>query len=253
MKKEIIGIVGGIGPLAGLDLSKKIIEHTLAGKDQDHIPQILYSIPEQISDRTEFILDRKKENPANAISDIISSLYSMGATVIGLPCNTAYAPPIFNAIKKNLIEKKIPVKILHLIDEVGIFINTQFPSFKYIGVLGTMGTYYAKSYDRLKDFDFKIIHVSETEIKEVHQAIYHPEYGIKSNSNKISEQAKTIIYSASKRLVQKGAEVIVLGCTEIPLVLTEKYLEKIPIVDATMVLARALISAVNSGKLKNWE
>jgi aspartate racemase len=50
----MIGIVGGVGPLAGLDIFKKIIEETIATKDQDHIPVILSSQPQRIADRTAF-------------------------------------------------------------------------------------------------------------------------------------------------------------------------------------------------------
>ena len=52
----MIGIVGGVGPYAGLDLTKKIFDQTLAGSDQEHLPVILVSRPDEIADRTEYLL-----------------------------------------------------------------------------------------------------------------------------------------------------------------------------------------------------
>jgi len=246
----MIGIVGGMGPLAGIDLAQKIINQTLATKDQDHISQILYSSPKHIGDRTEYVLGNIKENPAYAIANIIFSLESMGATVVGLPCNSAHAPEIFSVIKQSLEEKKASIQLLHMIEEVGKFIKTYFPNLKRVGVLGTTGTYKSGLYNRIKDFD--VINVSEKEVEAVHQAVYHPEFGIKSVPDKISEQSMGILNAASRSLIEKGAEVIVLGCTELPLALTGKYFENTPLVDSTLVLARALIASVDPGKLKSW-
>ncbi len=252
MEKKIIGIVGGMGPIAGIDLSRKIINETVAVKDQDHISQILYTASERIGDRTEYIQGIIKENPAYAISEIILSLESMGATVVGLPCNSAHVSNIFGVIEDELEARKSKILLLHMIEEVGKFISTQFPDYKKIGILGTSGTYKTRQYNRIEKFGLEVINVSETEVEEVHQAVYHPEYGIKSITNSISQKSQDILISACNTLIQKGAEVIVLGCTELPLAMPNKYYENIPLIDTNLVLARALITAVDPTKLKEW-
>ena len=95
----MIGIVGGMGPLAGLDVFKKITEETPVTSDQEHAPVLLFSVPAQIPDRTEFLLGREKTNPAIAISEIILTLEKAGARVVGIPCNTAHSPRIFDVIR----------------------------------------------------------------------------------------------------------------------------------------------------------
>lgn len=249
----MIGIVGGMGPIAGIDLSKKIINQTIAGKDQGHIAQVLFSAPERIGDRTEFLQGIIKENPANAIADIILSLESVGATIVGLPCNSAHAPAIFNVIIAKLKERQSEIILLHMIEEVGKFLKIQYPAIKKVGILGTSGTYQTRQYNQIEKFGFEVLNVSETEIEKVHQSIYHPVYGIKSVSDKISEESFIILNSACNSLIEKGAEVIVLGCTELPLALPEKIFKNIPLIDATLILARALIKAADPKKLKNWE
>ncbi len=248
----MIGIVGGMGPIAGIYLSKKIVNQTIAGKDQDHISQILFSTPEFIGDRTEYILGIIDENPAYAISKILLKLDDLGATVAGLPCNSAHAPEIFGVVKQQLEKENARIELLHLIEEVGKFILAQFPEFKKIGILGTSGTYKTKQYNRIEKFGLEVINVSETEVEEVHQSIYHPVYGIKSDPEKISPESMDILKRAFHSLMDKGAQVIVLGCTELPLAYPDKYFNGIPLIDTTLVLARALISKVDAAKLKSW-
>ena len=62
-KNKMIGIVGGMGPYAGLDVARKIFDLTQAKKDQDHVPLTLISNPERIEDRTEFICGKTDINP----------------------------------------------------------------------------------------------------------------------------------------------------------------------------------------------
>src|SRR5690606_7547188 len=79
---KMIGIVGGVGPLAGLDIFKKIIEETIATKDQEHLPVILSSKPHRIADRTAFLLQNSNENPGYALLKIIEELDNSGAEVV---------------------------------------------------------------------------------------------------------------------------------------------------------------------------
>ena len=252
INSRIIGVVGGMGPLAGMDLSMKIFSQTLAEKDQDHLPVILYSTPQLIGDRTEYLSGRIKENPGNVIAQILFDLESMGCSVAGLSCNTAHAPQIFGVIQKKLSEKNSSIKLLHMINEVGVFIKLYYPEVTNVGILGTNGTYYSNLYGILSDFDFMTINVSPEEQENVHAAIYHHDYGIKSTINEIKKEASAKLFHAADSLIEKKSELIVLGCTELPLVFKETNYKGITLVDSTMVLARALIKEHSPQKLKPW-
>ncbi len=248
----MIGIVGGMGPIAGIDLSRKIVNQTIASKDQEHITQILYSAPKGIGDRTEYILGMIEENPAFEIVRIILNLEKMGATAIGIPCNSAHNPEIFDVIRDQLNEKKAGVQLFHMVEEVGKFIKDCYPKLEKIGVLGTSGTYKTRQYHLIEKFGMEVINVSELMVKEVHESVYHPVYGIKTNTECISNKSKETIKKASDELIDRGAEAIILGCTELPLAMNEKYYKSLPLIDTTLILARALIKAVDPSKLKQW-
>ena len=248
----MIGIIGGVGPYAGIDLVKKIFDQTFAKKDQDHLPLILLSDPNQITDRTEYLFGRVEINPGEALGDIACKLSDIGALVIGIPCNTAHAPEIFNIIRLRLREHSKSTILVNMIDEIGKYVNEHHSNVKNVGILSTTGTYKTNIYpNMLRKYNINAIQVDEeTQNRFVHPAIYNPIYGIKSNSNPIKKKAYMNLHKAALELIRKDAGIIILGCSEIPLAITESYIDKTPIVDATRILARALINYVAPEKLR---
>ncbi|HDL18706.1 MAG TPA: aspartate/glutamate racemase family protein [Bacteroidetes bacterium] len=246
----MIGIVGGVGPYAGLDLMKKIFDETAASNDQEHLPVVMISESHKIADRTSFLLDKTKTNPAFAIVEVIKKLVSVGATVVGIPCNTAHSPHIFQVIKQQLRESATKVTLLHMVEETARYLTDKVAEVKKIGVLSTTGTHKTKIYPQiLQRFGLQAILPDTTLQKQVHRAIYDPEFGIKTFSNPVNEKAKEILIDAISQLEQAGADIVVLGCTELPLAITQRKIGNCPIIDPTRILAKALIRAVDPNKL----
>ncbi len=252
MKQEkIIGIVGGVGPYAGIDLAKKIFDQTQAIVDQDHLPVIIFSFPSGVGDRTAFLSGQTNINPAYGIVKIIKQLHQCGADVIGIACNTAHVPPIFNFIIDEIKQANLNILLIHIIDEVAKFIKENFTHINKIGILGTMGTYKNDIYQTvLKREQIRAILPNEIYQTIVHNAIYNPSFGIKAQSNPVSEAAKSRLIETIDHLKKKGAEAVVLGCTELPLAISEKTINGTIIIDPTVILARALIREVSPKKLK---
>ncbi|MCP4359195.1 MAG: aspartate/glutamate racemase family protein [Chloroflexi bacterium] len=248
-----IGIVGGVGPFAGLDLQRKIAEQTVAQRDQDHLTVLSVSRPSPIPDRTQYLTGQVEENPARALANQVHLLAKMGATVVGIPCNTAHAPPIFDLLRVELETALPPTKLLHMIQEVGRFLQTHFPYVKRVGILSTTGTYQTKLYPQLLEplgFD-TVIPSPQMQETQIHPAIYHPTYGIKS-CGVVTEQARHNLTTGVATLQGQGAEAIILGCTEIPLAITNRQIDSTIIIDPTLILARALIREVDEMKLRPW-
>lgn len=235
-----IGIVGGVGPYAGLDLAKKIFDLTKSDGDKDHLPLIIISFPHLIEDRTEFILDSSTENPGFAISKIIKQLYEIGAEVVGIPCNTAHAKTIFEVIRANVPEGLI---LINMLDELALFITKYFPSFSKIGILSTTGTFRTDIYQRnLSKHNLTAVNVTEDiQEKYIHPAIYDKNYGIKSCSNPTSDKTRDNLQIGIDYLIRQGVEAIILGCTEISLAIREGKIKGVPFIDPTTILARSLI------------
>jgi len=248
----MIGIVGGIGPYSGLDLLKKVFDNTLANNDQEHLDAVLISASSKIKDRTEYLIGAIKENPAIAIAEVLLKLHATGAIVAGIPCNTAHSEKILNVIHQELINADCTIKVLNMIEETVAFIKLNYPEISKVGVLSTTGTYKSGVYAKLlKSKGFEAI-VPSIEMQEalIHPAIYHPTYGIKSISNPVHPQARKNLMQGMSFFKEKGAKAVILGCTEIPLAITEPLVNEMITIDPTYVLARALIHNTTPSKLK---
>lgn len=248
----MIGVVGGIGPYSGIDLVKKIFDNTIAKNDQEHLDLELLSMSSSIQDRTGYLLGEVKKNPGIAIANVILKLQDSGSTVVGIPCNTAHSKEIFNPMKLELKKASANIKVLNMIKETADYISANYPSITKVGVLSTTGTYKTGIYKKaLQAKGYEVI-VPSLNIQEnlIHPAIYHQTYGIKTLSNPVDSQARENLIEGISFLKEQGAEAVILGCTEIPLAITEKKLNDILMIDPTNVLARALILNTNPQKLK---
>jgi len=247
-----IGIVGGVGPYAGLDLNRKIFDQTLANTDQDHLRVVLISCPVDIPDRTEYLLKKKTINPAIPIFNILESLELFGASVVGIPCNTAHAPEIFDVLVQKLRQSAKRIEILHMVEEVACFIKQYYPTVNNVGILATNGTVHSCVYTKiLKPEGFNVIYPrKEVQYLKVHASIYDPTFGIKAKSNPVTATAQKTIKEAMENLIEQGAECIILGCTELSLAIETNGSNGKPIIDPTLILARALIGKVAPNKLR---
>ena len=250
--EKIIGIVGGVGPYAGLDLAQKILDNTQATSDQQHLPIALLSLPHKIQDRTAFLLGKTKTNPADAIFKILEKLEQIGASVAAIPCNTMHSQPIFDAILEKLKSSESNIKLINMVAETVEFTRKNHPKIKNIGLLCTIGTAKTNLYQQyFKPPDFNIILPDEAAQQDlVHKAIYDINEGIKAKSNPVTKAAREKLLQAVHHLQEKAAEAVILGCTEIPLAVSDKKIGETIIIDPTLILARALIQQTYPNKLK---
>lgn len=240
--RKAIGIVGGVGPYAGLDLNQKIYASTRVTREQDHLRVYLLSCPSLIADRTEYLLHPDTaENPGYAILDVVEKLCRIGAEVVGIPCNTSHAPPILDVVERGIAAAGRPIDFVHMIREAGRYVRASYPEITRVGLLATTGTCTSGVYTAIfREFGIEVLVPSPERQPTVHAAIYDPGYGIKCHPNPVSPRAVSALSDAGRELIEAGAEAVIMGCTEIPLALRPAKLG-VPKVDTTLVLARALI------------
>jgi aspartate racemase len=244
MKDEkVIGIVGGMGPEAGLGLFRHILAHTPARTDQDHLPVVLMSFPGQLADRTAFLEGKHVMNPAYMVADIIGRLEHAGAGVAAIACNTCHAPAIFHVIENELASAGRNIKLLNIVDESCRHLREQYPQLKRIGIMTTNGTYRSGVYsDLLAQWGYEVVvpdPVFQNDI--IHRMIYDPRFGVKAIPNRITTQTSALMNRALRYFVRERAEAVILGCTELSLLTLRETENHLLIIDSTEILARALI------------
>ncbi len=239
MKQKTIGIIGGMGPLGGIDVNKKIYLNTIADTDKNHLNIVHLSLSTGIPDRTEFLLGKCGENTAISV---VEKIRDYPFDVVGVACNTFHSPKIFEVFEAELKTRNPAPQIVHLPKEVRKETEDKF-AHKTVGVLCTMGTYKTKIYQNIfNNSSVKLQFPNESDRKAVHDAIYN----IKQTGhlNTVDKQA---IEQAAVRM--SGVSAVALACTELPWVADELEFA-VPMIDGNRTLARALIAAVAVGQLK---
>lgn len=228
--KLTIGVLGGMGPAATVDLYKKIIFYTPAECDQDHI-RIFIDSNSQIPDRTN-ALNNGGVSPVPFMLDSAKKLENSQVDFIIIPCNTAHA------FVPDFVDK-LHVPILNMIEVCVAYVLTQFPHIKKVGLLATTGTVSSNIYtNEFKKHDISIIKPSKEFQQDKVMAAIYGKNGIKAGN--ISGKPHALLLEAARQLEQKGAEVILMACTEIPLALHAKDVN-IPLLDPTNLLAQAAV------------
>jgi len=169
----------------------------------------------------------------------------------GIPCNTFHAAKIFEIFEKLMKKIEPKIKIVNMITETLNEILNNYPQVQKVGIMSTTGTRETRVYtDQFQKKGLKVIQVPLEIQPKLHDSIYNKEWGIKAITP-VSLKATSNFEEYSEYLISNGAEIIILGCTEIPLALPYKTYKNIPLIDPMVALARALIREANPGKLKN--
>lgn len=230
MREKILGIIGGMGPEATAQLYMKMIKATKVKRDQDHFRIIIDSNP-KIPDRTKAILGLG-ESPVPYIIETAKNLQKMGVDIACIPCMTSHY--FFDEIQEG-----VEMKIMNAFEELNNYLKKNFEGVVKIGVLATTGTRNTKIFEKyLKDME--IIYPDERfQSDYIMEAIYGEGTGIKSG---VTEgRPVELLIEAGNNVIEKGAEVVILGCTEIGLVLKKDSLSK-PSVDPMDVMAEFMVS-----------
>lgn len=226
MEREILGVIGGLGPGATAHFMDLVINMTDVKTDQEHLPMIVYNMP-FIPDRTAYILDNTKENPLPKMLEVGKVLCAQGVCRIAVPCVTAHyfieemekeiAAPIVNGVRETVAHLK----------ENGI---------QKVGIMATDGTVRSGIFHKeLEKQGLVPIAPSAEAQKDVMHLIFE---NIKAGRPAQMER----FFAAAEDLRAQGAEAIVLGCTELSLIKRDHEIGP-GFIDAMEVLARESLRA----------
>lgn len=221
----IIGIIGGMGPAATADLFEKIIRATPARSDQDHVRVLIDSNP-QIPSRADF-LRGEGPDPSPALAATARILELAGADLLLIACSTAH-------LFYQAVERAVAVPVLHMMHETARYAAKTHPAIRRVGILATPGTVRAGLYQReLAQVGLEALVPDPADQDELMAAL---------TAIKAGETAgpKAVAARVAGALADRGAEALIAGCTELPLVLAQADVP-VPLIDATQVLAEVAV------------
>ncbi len=211
-----------MGPAATLDLQQKILSFTPAVKDQDHVPTIVWNVP-QIPDRLAAI----SGSGPSPLPDLLHAALTMqgaGATAIAMPCNTAH-------YWANELVAGLTIPLLHIAEAV---MADMPPNVRKIALLSTPATIKAGFYQsRMREKSVQVITPSGAEAERLMRAIHCVKSG------RTAEGIPDFL-AVADALLGSGADCLLLACTELPLLSPGTPVEA-QCLDPTAALARACI------------
>jgi aspartate racemase len=223
---KVIGVLGGMGPEATVDFMAKVIALTPAEKDQDHIRMLVDHNP-TVPNRQTAILDNG-EDPGPALAEMAKRLEQAGADMLVIPCNTAY---VFAAS----VREAVSIPLISIIDVTIDAVLQRDSSIGNVGVLATNGCLRGGVYqEALQSRSLSPVLPSGDELTELMVLVNKIKAGDKSTS------VAAAMRELANALVARGAEAIVAGCTEIPLVLDESMLGVV-LISSTDALAEETV------------
>lgn len=201
----LLGVLGGMGPLATLDFQRRLLEATPAQSDQQQLPSVVWNVP-QIADRQK-ALAGTGPSPLPQLIHGIRVLNQAGASHIAIPCNTAHH-------WYDALSEASDAPILHIVDATLAALEQEANTPQRVGIIATKGTLDAGWYQQ--KLAAQGIEVIEPTPEELAQWFVPGCYAVKRGALK---EGGELLAQQALTLFARGAQKLILACTEVPVAL----------------------------------
>ncbi|MDO4436781.1 MAG: amino acid racemase [Coriobacteriaceae bacterium] len=224
MDKPVLGVLGGVGPLATAYFMELVIKKTPAERDQDNIPMIVFNDP-QIPDRTSYILDRNNPDPLPEMERVVLWLENAGADYIAIPCNTAH-------FFYEQISDAASIPVLNIMRETTTHIVETYGAHATIGLLATDGTVASGVFQSyLSDAGLSVVTPSAKDQADIVMPLIYER--IKRNL----PYDPAAFLDLARRMHEDGCDAVIVGCTELSVVYQDLANKPSYLIDSMDVLA----------------
>lgn len=204
MHKPVLGILGGVGPLATAYFMRLLVEKTPARSDQEHMPTIVINDP-QIPDRTASILSEAAPSPLPEMIEVAQMLERAGADFIAIPCNTAHY--FYEGVSR-----AVEVPVINIMEETASTLASSLRSVRKVGLMATEGTVLSGVFENC----FKAHGIDVVVPDKAHQRILNDLIYERVKAN-LPYDASDLLLVAHE-LQTQGCEAVIVGCTELSVV-----------------------------------
>jgi aspartate racemase len=224
-----VGVIGGVGPLATAYFLQRVVQLTDAARDQEHVDLVVLNHA-TIPDRTDFVLGRSAADPGPVLARDAARLEAFGVIFLVMPCNTAhyFTQQVLDAIT---------VPFVSIVDVTVAAARERAPGATAVGLLATAGTVASGVYrDAFAVHGIDVVTPDDADQALVNEVIYDQvKAGLPADP--------ATLRAVAGRLVERGAGVVVLGCTELSVAAVDHdLLAEPPFLDSMDELVRATIS-----------
>ncbi len=222
----VLGVLGGMGPLATADFFYKLTIHMHAETDQEH-NRVIIDSNTQIPDRVSALLEGTTD-PTDTLLNSAKMLENCGVQIIAVPCHTVY--PFLQKIKPHLK--------VSLMDMVSVVIDhIRENQINPVGILASKGIFRLNLYKEL----LAVHNIKTVELqKDEHERLVEP-VRLQVKTGVIDGHLKSLLSDAAGSLFDRGAQAVYLCCSDLPIAYDGENLQ---IIDANLLFAKAVIEAL---------
>ena len=232
-QEKCVGVLGGMGPDATVDFMNRLLRLVDAKEDSDHIRCIVDNNP-KVPSRIKALFEGGKEDPAPCLMDMARRLEAWGADFLVMPCNTAHH-------YHEQIQSAVRIPVLDMIGLAARAAQQKFPQLRKVGVLATSATVRVGLYEKaFGELGIATLYPDEPDQAGLLALIKSIKAG------QIGEPQRAALIATGRRVLEKGAQALVLACTELSVIAPQK--DELPFVDASQALAEETFAIVKQGK-----
>ena len=227
-----VGILGGMGPDATVDIMRRILAKTPARVDEDHL-RLLVDLNPRVPSRIKALIEETGPSPAPVLIEMARGLINQGADFLLMPCNTVHF------YHEEIVAGMNGVPLLHMPALVADMLRMLSPKVKRVGILASSALSKIKLYEKVFGNDFDALYPDIANQDAVMGLIHAVKAGPPS------EKYMDGLRDAASDLENQGAEVLLIACTELSVV-ADRLTSTLPVYDAADILAEAVVQRAKS-------
>jgi aspartate racemase len=225
--EKCAGVLGGMGPDATVDFMNRLLRLVDAKEDSDHIRCIVDNNP-KVPSRIKALFEGGKEDPAPCLTDMARRLEAWGADFLAMPCNTAH-------YYHGQIQGAVRIPVLNMVELAAKAVRQKFPQARKAGILASSPTVKVGLYEKaFGELGMETLYPDAPEQAGLLALIKNIKAG------QIGEAQRAALIAAGRHVLGKGAQALVLACTELSVIAPQQ--DELPFVDASQTLAEETIT-----------
>ena len=228
MTEKVVGILGGMGPEATIDLMNRVIKATPAEDDIDHIRMVVDNNP-KVPSRIKALIEGNGPSPGPCLQEMARKLEAWGVDFLAMPCNTAH-------FYHQEIQNAVSIPVLDMISLTADAIVSAGKDIKTVGLIASTAVINLKIYKEALAAKNISLMAPGIECQDPLMSAIKTIKTCRYGSREIKATQET-----ARSLVQNGAQALLVACTELS-ILSGDIKAQVPIIDSSQVLAQAIIS-----------
>ena len=181
--ESVLVIVGGMGPMAGIECYKYVLENTTTnGTDQDNLNSLIISYPRSIGNRVDYVLGKSCKNPGESVLDFLQSqleciVRTYKRVVIGVACITFHCPSVFSVFQQGVKSRFPEVELVSIISATVEFVRTLYPHLRRVGIMSTDGTRHVRPFeDDMSKQGISLVYLNDDQQSIITSCIFNEQW-----------------------------------------------------------------------------